>query len=82
MKAKEEEVIALNVRIPVRLRRAFDVEVAKRGITKQEAMEEALSAWTHQSASPSLLPPFPVFPSKSGRKFNITPEQIDEASIG
>lgn len=81
MKAKEE-VISLNVRIPVPLRRAFDVEVAKRGITKQEAMEEALSAWTLGLASAAPLPPFPVFPSKSSRKFNITPGQIDEASIG
>lgn len=81
MKVKEE-VVSLNARIPVKLRRAFDVECAKRGITKQQALEEALSAWTRQPSCAGPLPPFPVFPSKSERKFNFTPEQIDEASIG
>ena len=81
MKVKAE-IVALNARISVKLRRAFDVEVAKRGITKQQAMEEALLAWTRQPTSAEPMPPFPEFPSKSARKFNFTPVQIDEASIG
>ena len=78
----KDEVVALNARIPVHLRRAFDVAVAQRGITKQQAMEEALLAWVHQASGAEPLPPFPLFASKSERRFDLTREQIDEASIG
>ncbi len=81
MKVKDE-VAALNARIPVQLRRAFDVAVAQRGITKQQAVEEALLTWVHQASSAEALPPFPLFASKSERRFNLIREQIDEASIG
>ena len=81
MKVKEE-VTSLNARVPVRLRRAFDVAVAQRGVTKQQAMREALSAWIAERQASAPVVPFPLFPSKSERKFELTREQVDDASIG
>lgn len=77
--------VPLNARVTASLRRAFDVEVARRGLKKQEAVEKALTLWMAAPAAgpePGELPPFPVVHSRRKRGFTVTREQTDEAMLG
>ncbi len=58
--------------------------VAAKGLTKQEALEQAIMSWVHQGEK--QLPPidedFPIIRARSGKKINPTKEQISEAMSG
>jgi hypothetical protein len=77
MQAKN--VTPLNARINNSLRRAFDIAVARRGVTKQEAVEEALRLWLRDPHAgqprPRLKPP-----RITGAKpnINVTGRDLDE----
>jgi hypothetical protein len=83
MKVKAE-VIPLNARVNVRVCRAFDIEVAKKRITKQQAVEEALRLWLNaqEKQSEGLAVRAPILPSEGRDQYILSAREIDDAVLG
>ena len=77
-------VVALNARVSHERRRAFDVAIARRGITVQKAVEEAIDLWMSQNAPLRARKEvrLPLIESAHPGSVNVTREQIDDLVFG
>jgi hypothetical protein len=78
--ALSEPLLPLNVRIPVALSRELTVLVARLGITKQAALEQALTMWIAQQNAPLVrtMTDAPLIPSDRPGSLDLTNQQIDD----
>lgn len=83
MKASDR-LVALNARISPHLRRDLGLAVARRGITIQQAVEEALRGWLAEQSrvKQRYMGPPPVIKSSRPGTLHLTNEQIDEILFG
>ncbi len=79
-----KRLVPLNARIDATVRRGFDVAVAHRGITKQEAVEEALRRWVADQAASRKrrMDEAPLIPSRRPGSLRLTNKQIDDLLFG
>lgn len=84
MASLKDPLLQLNARIHQSVSKKFNMAVAAKGLTKQEALEEAIMSWVHKGEKE--LPPvdldFPTIPARGKKKINPTKEQLDEAMFG
>lgn len=75
---------ALNARVPVALKRGLDIIAARHGISKQEAVVQALELWlrTKQPKDRRRRLPLPVIHTGRPGTLNLTNEKIDEILFG
>lgn len=75
---------ALNARVPVALKRELDIIAAQQGISKQDAVVEALQLWLKAKESKDRrkrLPP-PVIRTGRPGTLDLTNEKIDAILFG
>jgi len=77
-------IAPLNVRIPAGLSRDLTVLVARLGITKQRAVEQALRLWIAQQNAPAgrTMADAPLIPSDHPGTVDLTNKQIDDLLFG
>jgi predicted DNA-binding protein (UPF0278 family) len=76
--------VALNARVPVAVKRELDVIAAQHGISKQDAVVQALELWLrtkHPKDSRRRLP-VPVIRTGRPGTLDLTNEKIDEILFG
>ena len=83
MKVKDE-VTALNARLNVQVCRAFDISVAKKGISKQQAVEEAIRLWISAQVKQSegLTVRAPIISTRGRGKYTLSAQEVDDAVLG
>ena len=71
---------ALNARVPVALKRGLDILAARHGISKQDAVVQALELWvrTKQPKDRRKRLPLPVIRTGRPGTLELTNEKIDE----
>jgi hypothetical protein len=81
---KQQRLAALNARVNEGVQREFEIAVARRGITKQKAVEEALRLWiSHQAAlRHRKMIDAPIIHSNQPGSLNLTGLEIDEILFG
>ena len=74
----------LNARVSVRLCQAFDIEVAKKRITKQQAVEEAIQLWISAQVKQAegLTVRAPILAADGRHQYTLSPQEIDDAVLG
>lgn len=74
----------LNARVSVRICQAFDVEIAKKRISKQQAVEEAIRLWiTAQLKQSEGLPVrAPILAAGARGTYTLSQDEIDDAVFG
>jgi hypothetical protein len=75
---------ALNARVPVALKRGLDVIAARHGISKQEAVVQAIELWlrTKQPKDRRRRLPVPVIRTGRPGTLDLTNKMIDEILFG
>jgi hypothetical protein len=75
---------ALNARVPVALKRGLDIIAARRGISKQDAVVQAIELWlrTQQPKDRRRRLPVPVIRTGRPGTLDLTNEKIDEILFG
>ena len=75
---------ALNARIPIALKRGLDVVAAKNGISKQDAVVQAIELWLRTKRPKDRRRRLPVPVIRTGRPatLDLTNEKIDEILFG
>ena len=75
---------ALNARVPVALKRGLDVIAARHGISKQDAVIQAIELWlrTKQRTARRRRLPVPVIRTGRPGTLDLTNERIDEILFG
>ena len=73
--------IALNARVPLALKRELDITTARKGISKQDAVIQALELWL-KAAQPRKRLAVPVIRTGRRATLNLTNEKIDEILFG
>jgi len=75
---------ALNARVPVALKRGLDVIAARHGISKQDAVIQAIELWlrTKQRTDRRRRLPVPVIRTGRPGTLDLTNERIDEILFG
>jgi len=75
---------ALNARIPVGLKRGLDIIAARHGISKQNAVIQAIELWlrTKQPKDRRRRLPLPVIRTGRPGTLDLTNEKIDEILFG
>jgi hypothetical protein len=81
---KQQRLVALNARVNGSVQREFEVAAARRGITKQKAVEEALRLWiAHQAAlRRRKMIDAPLIHSSRPGSLKLTGLEIDEILFG
>lgn len=71
---------ALNARVPVALKRGLDILAARHGISKQDAVVQAIELWlrTKQPKDRRSRLPVPVIRTGRPGTLDLTNEKIDE----
>jgi hypothetical protein len=71
---------ALNARVPVALKRGLDIIAARHGISKQDAVVQAIELWlrTKQPRDRRRRLPLPVIRTGRPGTLNLTNKKIDE----
>jgi hypothetical protein len=84
MRATRQRLVPLNARVSRPLRQQFDVAVARRRITKQKAVEEALRLWLHRPSNGDKrrMIAAPLIKSNRPGTVHLTNEQIDAILFG
>ena len=79
-----KQTVALNARVDRKRRRALDLAVARRGITTQKAVEEAIDLWLAHYAPRRVRGEvsLPLIKSDRPGTIDLTNEQIDEIIFG
>ena len=74
----------MNARVSVRICRAFDIELAKKRITKQAAVEEALRLWISAQVKQTEGLPVraPILDAAGRGPYTLSPQEIDDAVLG
>jgi hypothetical protein len=75
---------ALNARVPVAVKRGLDVIAARHGISKQEAVVQAIELWlrTKQPKDRRRRLPVPVIRTGRPGTLDLTNRKIDEILFG
>jgi len=75
---------ALNARIPVALKRVLDVTAARQGISKQDAVVQAIELWLRMNQPKDRRRRLPVPVIRTGRPgtLDLTNKKIDEILFG
>ena len=75
---------ALNARVPVALKRGLDIIAARHGISKQNAVVQAIELWlrTKQPKDRRRRLPLPVIRTGRPGTLDLTNEKIDEILFG
>ena len=75
---------ALNARVPIALKRGLDVVAARNGISKQDAVVQAIELWlrTKQPKDRRRRLPVPVIRTGRPGTLDLTNEKIDEILFG
>ena len=75
---------ALNARVPVALKRVLDVTAARQGISKQDAVVQAIELWLRMNRPKDRRRRLPVPVIRTGRPdtLDLTNEKIDEILFG
>ena len=76
--------IALNARVPAALKRELDIIAARQGISKQDAVVEALELWLKSTKPKDRRRRLRVPVIRTGRPatLDLTNEKIDEILFG
>jgi hypothetical protein len=74
----------LNARVPVALKRGLDVIAARHGISKQDAVVQAIELWlrTKQRKDRRRRLPVPVIRTGRPATLDLTNQKIDEILFG
>jgi hypothetical protein len=75
---------ALNARVPVALKRVLDVTAARQGISKQDAVVQAIELWLRMNQPKDRRRRLPVPVIRTGRPgtLDLTNKKIDEILFG
>jgi hypothetical protein len=75
---------ALNARVPVALKRVLDVTAARQGISKQDAVVQAIELWLRMNQPKDRRRRLPVPVIHTGRPgtLDLTNKKIDEILFG
>jgi len=75
---------ALNARVPAALKREIDIAAARRGVSKQDAVVQALELWLRAEESKDRRRRLPLPVIRTGRPatLDLTGEKIDEILFG
>jgi hypothetical protein len=75
---------ALNARVPVALKRVLDVTAARQGISKQDAVVQAIELWLRMNLPKDRRRRLPVPVIRTGRPgtLDLTNKKIDEILFG
>lgn len=75
---------ALNARVPLALKRGLDVIAARHGISKQDAVIQAIELWlrTKQPTDRRRRLPVPVIRTGRAGTLDLSTERIDEILFG
>jgi hypothetical protein len=75
---------ALNARVPVTLKRGLDIVAARHGISKQDAVIQAIELWlrTKQAKDRRKRLSVPVIRTGRPGTLDLTNEKIDEILFG
>jgi hypothetical protein len=76
--------VALNARVPLTLKRELDIITARKGISKQDAVVQALELWLKASEPKDRRKRLPVPVIRTGHPatLKLTNEKIDEILFG